>query len=539
MAVLSPKSVYAPGRKPPKAEIIQLLDQIIGASGGPSVVRQTAAALDLVTPAAETYGGVVLNDPDPTKNGYYYRSSAVWVKGRGFPDTFAELTGLGGSANAVTASSAPGVVPGDVEVFYIVPLADNTGPVTLSINGGSAKSVKNVSGADLSAGLWTSGRRLMLVDAGTSYGLLSDPDADAAAASAAASAATANEEADRSEDEADRAEAARDAAIAAASAAQGIQPPQGRLTLASSVPVMVSDYLAATSIYYTPFIGGAVPVWNGTAFEMRPFTELVLALDSNSGHTQYHQTGKNFDLFVINDGGTMRLATGPAWSTDNARGTGAGTTEYERKAGILTNKQAITVRFGSGASDTVGLAANRGTLVGSVRTTANGQTEFSIAPAAASGGTNNKLFLSNAYNQRAVLAKCREDAASWFYTALTSLGNANASANNRISFLNCLPECPVVAELWSVLAIGNAATVYGQIAIGLDSSTVSAGLRTFLGASANLNSPIPAEYSGVPGLGLHYVQALTGSLGTGWGGAGYRVDFTGKDTYSFTCGLQM
>ncbi|WP_375597564.1 hypothetical protein [Devosia sp. Naph2] len=154
MAVLTPKTVYAPGVMPAKSQIIQLLEQIMGSSSAPSVVKETKAALDLVTPASETYGGLVLNDPDATKNGYYYRSAAVWVKGRGFPDTFAVLTSIGGTANAITASTEATVNPADVLCVLLPdpPGTNSSSTVTLTLNGGSAENVKAASGANLAIG---------------------------------------------------------------------------------------------------------------------------------------------------------------------------------------------------------------------------------------------------------------------------------------------------------------------------------------------------------------------------------------------------
>jgi len=154
MAVLSASTIFAPGREPPKSEIIQFLDMIQGTGLNPAVVKQTKAALDLVTPASETYGGLVLNDPDPTKNGYYYRAGAAWVKGRGFPDTFAVLTSIGGTANAITASTEAGVNPADVLCVLLPdpPGTNSPGTVTLALNGGPAVPVRAASGSNLAAG---------------------------------------------------------------------------------------------------------------------------------------------------------------------------------------------------------------------------------------------------------------------------------------------------------------------------------------------------------------------------------------------------
>lgn len=180
--------IHSGQNEPDKAEIRSLLKALFGAASNPSIVKQTQAALDAVTPASENYGGVVLNDPDPTKNGYYYRSSSTWVKGRGFPDTFAQIT-LGGGANAQTGTVAAGVNPADALVYFATVSTDNTGPLTLSISGETARDVVNAAGNALSAGEWT-GTVLFFLNGDGDYQLLIDAGAAAAAAQSASEAQT-------------------------------------------------------------------------------------------------------------------------------------------------------------------------------------------------------------------------------------------------------------------------------------------------------------------------------------------------------------
>lgn len=187
MPVLTPRNVFAPGREPPKLEVIQLFEQFFGSSSAPAVVRQTAAALQLVTPEEETYGGLVLNDPDPAENGYWYRSGGVWVWGRGFPDTFARVV-LSGSGAAQTGLVSVGVNPADIEVFFAVVATPNTGALTLSISGETPRPVLNLAGNPVSAGEWTGVVMFFLNDDGE-YQLLIDAGAAASAAQSATDAA--------------------------------------------------------------------------------------------------------------------------------------------------------------------------------------------------------------------------------------------------------------------------------------------------------------------------------------------------------------
>ncbi|MBO9589523.1 hypothetical protein [Devosia sp.] len=237
MAVLTPASVYAPGRKPPKAEIIQLLEQIMGSSNAPAVVKQTKAALDAVTPASENYGGRVLNDPDPTKNGDYFRSGGIWVWGRGFPDTFASVT-LAGPADAQTGDAASGVNPATVLLFFAAVSTENTGPMTLSIAGETPRAVLNAAGNPLAAGEWKGSVVFFINDDGD-YQLLFDAGAAASAAQSASDAA--------------------DALAAMLELYLGPYPDDTAASAAAGTPVVGQMYFNTTD--------GKFRVWNGTIWQ--------------------------------------------------------------------------------------------------------------------------------------------------------------------------------------------------------------------------------------------------------------------------------
>lgn len=77
-----------------------------------------------------------------------------------------------------------------------------------------------------------------------------------------------------------------------------VRAPAGRLTLESGVPISTSDQLAKTAIYWTPIDGGYAWFFDGTIWAPELLSELSLPLDGDSGHAGYHQSGKNFDLFL-------------------------------------------------------------------------------------------------------------------------------------------------------------------------------------------------------------------------------------------------
>lgn len=176
----------ASGEYEPEKPRIRGLLRSIRNSSGLAITRNTLAALTAVTPPTEDYMGVVLDDPDPSNNGYYSRVAAAWVWERGFPDTFARVT-LGGTANAQTGDVAAGVDPASTEVFFATVGTDNTGPMTLSIDGETARGVVNAAGNALTAGEWT-GSVLFFLNSDGEYQLLINPGAEAAAAASASAA---------------------------------------------------------------------------------------------------------------------------------------------------------------------------------------------------------------------------------------------------------------------------------------------------------------------------------------------------------------
>lgn len=288
--------------------------------------------------------------------------------------------------------------------------------------------------------------------------------------------------------------------------------PQGRLTLSTAVPVMTSTVSGATTVYYTPHMGRYVPIYSGSAWVMTDVGgELSQATTDATKSPAACATNSNYDLFVWSDGGTARCTRGPAWSSDTARGTGAGTTELERIAGFLTNKNAITN----------GPAANRGTYVGTIRTNGSSQVDW-ILGGSASGGVAASLGVWNAYNRVDVAGYSQDATASWSYATATWRA-ANNSNNARVSFVCGLADDTVRADyaLWATTTSTNA-----LCGIGLDSTTALSAYATpgamfgtsILGISAVLRAP--------PQLGWHYVQAIERGQST-----------AGTNTYYGTAGL--
>jgi hypothetical protein len=288
--------------------------------------------------------------------------------------------------------------------------------------------------------------------------------------------------------------------------------PQGRLTLQSGVPVQNADQTAKTTVYYDSYNGNQCPVWNGTIWQT-----LTIASDEISMGlaTANVLSGSLYDIFAINNSGNLLLVVGPAWSSTTARGTGAGTTELQRKNGFWTNKNSLTHAWGgaAGATDYGPISANQATYLGSLYATGNGQTGVALKPAAASGGSNTIVGLFNAYNAVEAEAQSQDSTNGWSYNA-TAWRGANNSASNRVTFVSGLASA-IISAVYSVFVIPSASAVYGGIGINLDSITANPVNSAFSGAASTTDGHTPLiQEAFYPVLGLHYVQAMEVCIST-------------------------
>lgn len=272
--------------------------------------------------------------------------------------------------------------------------------------------------------------------------------------------------------------------------------PGGRPTLATLTPVMIADVSGATTIFYTPYIHDRVPIYDGTHWTMRQFAEL-------SNITTNSAVGKagpaavvadsNYDLFVWDDAGTLRLTRGPLWTSDTARGAGAGTTELVRVNGIWMNAVAITN----------GPAAQRGTYIGSVRSDAGATIDWELGGSAV-GGDPGFLYVWSAYNRVDVEVMVTDSTAFWDYAVFAVWRSANASDSNRVSYIVGLAEDAIKAS-HERNAIGIAPGLgVPYIGVGFDSKVAKTGTAEF---NAGVHTPLHGRTSAVV-LGAHFFQAL-------------------------------
>lgn len=272
--------------------------------------------------------------------------------------------------------------------------------------------------------------------------------------------------------------------------------PQGRLTLSTGVPVMTTSVTGATTIYYTPYVGRYVPLYNGTTWTMTDIGgELSQTTSDSTKSPAAVTTNSNYDLFVWSDSGTYRCTRGPAWSSDTSRGTGAGTTELERVNGILVNKIAITN----------GPAAQRGTYVGTVRTNGSSQCDF-IFPTIATTPVAGAFNVWNMYHRRTVIGTLGDSTATWTYNSTTwreIAGNTTA----RCAFVIGIEEDAVDCKMTGFSTSASTGD-FALLGFGVDSTSAQSGVAGSHVNTASNSSPNSTAYYASTFLGYHYIAMI-------------------------------
>jgi hypothetical protein len=274
----------------------------------------------------------------------------------------------------------------------------------------------------------------------------------------------------------------------------GVTEPGGRLSLTSGTAVTTSDVTGSTTVFYVPHKHKKVPLWDGSAWSLATLAaELSQTTSDTTKSPAAVAASKNYDMFVWSDAGTLRLSRGPAWTSDTARGTGAGTTELEVLDCRRVNKVAISN----------GPAAQRGLYVGTIRS--NGSSQFADSLA--------KRYVWNAYNRLRRSMKAAAPGSSWSY-ASTTLRQANASIANQLDYVAGLSEDPVCAAVQIDAKADSDA--FFTIGIGVDSTIVASGVASGVSFNnpAQERNTLTANYEGLPGIGKHTLAWLE-AAGTG------------------------
>jgi len=211
------------------------------------------------------------------------------------------------------------------------------------------------------------------------------------------------------------------------------QVAEGRLTLTSATPVTTGDVSAATTLYYTPYIGNRVALYDGaSSWNVRTFTEVSIDLAACV-------ISRPYDVFLYDVGGTVTGVLVP-WASGTARGT-----PLVRQDGVWVFTGIPTYRY-----------------VGSVYCNATGgQTDDTAA----------KRYVWN-YNNRTQRPLLKQDAtASWTYSTAT-IRQARATTTNQVDVMVGLAEATLDLGV-AVQATNGAGGMNISASIGEDSTTTT------------------------------------------------------------------
>lgn len=263
-----------------------------------------------------------------------------------------------------------------------------------------------------------------------------------------------------------------------------------RLTGTSGVPVTTSDVTAIETLYFTPYRGNRIALYDGSKWVMRSAVELSIDVPDATNV---------YDVFIYDVGGILGSEL-VAWSTTTARATALTTQD-----GVLVKSGDATRRYvGSFYSTTAG----------------NGQTEDSVA----------NRYIWNYYNRVPRLMRVFEATNSWTYSSAI-IRQANGSTSNQLNFVVGWAEDHVTAEIYGRAANSSGSAESFFVGVGLDSTTTfSTGNLIDAPEKQVQNTAIGthAKYKGFPGVGKHFLSWNetngSGNITTTWyGDAGGNV----------------
>ena len=273
-----------------------------------------------------------------------------------------------------------------------------------------------------------------------------------------------------------------------------VVPPQGRVTLTTLTPVMQSSFAGAATVYYTPYVGNIVPIYDGTNMVPTAFAEVSQATTDATKSPAAVAASKVYDVFCYTVP-SQSCTRGPAWTNATTRGYTLTMTN-----GILLNTSAITN----------GPAALRGTYVGTIASNASSTIDW-IFPAAGSNGVAGVFNVWNTYNRVDVGGQVIDTAAAYPYT-LGTVREAHGSTTMQVSFVVGLAEDVVWANYTGSIQTAAAVGATCNYGIGFDSTIAYSQKAFFQAQTASTwasNSGVNAVWN--PGIGTHYVAAVESS----------------------------
>jgi hypothetical protein len=251
----------------------------------------------------------------------------------------------------------------------------------------------------------------------------------------------------------------------------------GRLTLESGVPVSKTDQVDKTVIYFTPYKGNKIALYDGaSAWTILTFAELSLNVSA-------YTASKPYDIWAYNNGGAVALAS-TVWTNATTRATALATVD-----GVLCKTGATQYRY-----------------IGTIYMDAGSKLQITFGLTPAAGGSAPMLYVYNEYNKVIATFESMDSTNSWAYTT-TSYQAKNNNVNNAFKFINGNILNISVNGTGAGTNTGANASCY--VGLGIDSATVNSAI---LNPTNQPTANYPAVTSFALGynaaVGYHYIQEI-------------------------------
>ncbi len=254
----------------------------------------------------------------------------------------------------------------------------------------------------------------------------------------------------------------------------GVSTADGRLTTVSGTPILTSNQLAKTTLYYTPFKGNQIALYSGGVWSVLTFAETSLSL---SGYT----ASRNYDIWGYNNNGVLALES-TIWTNDTTRATALTTQNgVYCKTGDTTRRYLGTVRINN----------------------TGGQIDW-VPGGSGSGGVLARMNVWNVQNRILFRIYLNNTDDSWSQAGGSAWRiAANSSVPHRVDFVQGIQNYVAASyQNRPVFASGNA-----SVGIGLDATNaIAAGsLATNTATSSTM---LRGEYNDAPSAGYHYLAPI-------------------------------
>ena len=251
---------------------------------------------------------------------------------------------------------------------------------------------------------------------------------------------------------------------------------EGRLTATSGVPVTVSDVNGATSIFFCPYKGNRIALYDGVNWAAYTFTQITISLVGLTA-------SKPYDIFAFVSGTTVTIET-LVWTNTTTRATNLTTQD-----GVLVKTGAVTRRY-------LGTVYINGS---------GGQTDDTIVA----------RFIWNYYNRDERTLLRMESTDNWSYTT-AAYRQVRADTANKVSVIVGWQEATMALTAYHAAANTNGVDL--ATSIGDNSTTAPATGVMGMNAqtlNANIRLNLQARLVVKPTVGYHDYNWLEYSTATG------------------------